>query len=137
MNEFRIFKHCGRVGGNTNVTMSGGTIQGTIFGGGRMAMVGVNENGLPYVNATDQTAYDSLVDASNTHGLATINVSGTTESPTSIGNSDPYKLLDGSDQSVGDIFGSGKGDVEYYEDILAGRVNQQRHHWHSKQSRSS
>ena len=32
------------------------------------------------------------------------------------------ELLKGSDESVGDIFGSGKGDVANYDDIKAGRV---------------
>ena len=107
--DFAIYKHCGRVGGNTNVTMTGGTLQGTIFGGGRLALVGVDVNGdfTPYASANDSVNY----------GLATINVSAG-----SIGNSNPDKLLNGSDESVGDIFGSGKGDLENYEDILAGRV---------------
>jgi hypothetical protein len=110
--EFRIFQHCGRVGGNTNITMSGGTIQGSIFGGGRLALTGVDVNGAPCVTGQ---AYDSVV--GNIHGLATINVSGG-----SIGNSNGDKLLNGSDESVGDIFGSGKGDVKNYQDVLAGRV---------------
>ena len=117
--EFRIFKHCGRVGGNTNVTMDGGHIQGSIFGGGRLALVGVDVNG-------DFTPYENAIDSVN-YGLATINVSGTyaedTETySTEIGNNNGYILLTGSDESVGDIFGSGKGDVKNYEDILAGRV---------------
>ena len=117
--EFRIFKHCGRVGGNTTVTMDGGHIQGSIFGGGRLALVGVDVNG-------DFTPYEKAIDSVN-YGLATINVSGTYEAgtySTQIGNNndDGYILLTGSEESVGDIFGSGKGDVKNYEDILAGRV---------------
>ena len=110
-NEFRIYKDCGRVGGNTNVTMDGGTIQGTIFGGGRIALVGVKADGTPYL--TTGNDYDSISD----HGLATITVTGGT-----IGNSNPDELLNGSDESVGDIFGAGKGDVKNYQDVLAGRV---------------
>ena len=49
--------------------------------------------------------------------MATITVSGG-----SIGNSNGDKLLNGSDESVGDIFGSGKGDIKNYQDVLAGRV---------------
>ena len=107
--EFRIHKHCGRVGGNTNVTMDGGTIQGTIYGGGRLALVGVGEDGnfTPYATPNDSVNY----------GMATITVSAG-----SIGNSNGLKLLKGSDESVGDIFGSGKGDVKNYQDIMAGRV---------------
>jgi len=104
----------GRVAGNIDITMDGGTIQGTIFGGGRLAVTGVDMNAKPYLtNATDYV-YDSV-----NHGLVTINVSGTN---TSIGNSDGLALLCGSDESVGDIFGSGKGDTKAYDDIMAGRV---------------
>ena len=119
--EFRIIPHCGRVGGNTNVTMDGGEIKGTIYGGGRLALVGVKVNGEPYL--TNTGAYDSISD----HGLATITVSGTYDDvhdqySTIIGNSNGNELLNGSDESIGDIFGSGKGDMKNYEDVLAGRV---------------
>ncbi len=102
--KFEVFKHCGRVGGNTNITMDGGTLMGTIYGGGRVALTGVKENGDPYTS--DQ----------NNHGKAIIEVSGG-----SIGNSITATLLE-SDFSVGDIFGAGRGDVDNYEDALAGRV---------------
>jgi hypothetical protein len=108
---FVIYADCGRVGGNTNVTMDGGSIMGSIFGGGRLALVGVKADGTPYL--TTGNDYDSISD----HGLATITVTGGT-----IGNSNPDELLNGSDESVGDIFGSGKGDVKNYQDVLAGRV---------------
>lgn len=99
---FAINKTCGRVYGNTNVTMDGGTLKSSIFGGGRLALTGVDEDG-EYNNYTSK-------------GKATINVSGGT-----IGTTQVDSLLR-CDNSVGDIFGSGKGDITYYNDIIAGCV---------------
>lgn len=99
---FAINKTCGRVEGNTNVTMDGGTLKSSIFGGGRLALTGVDEDG-EYNNYTSK-------------GKATINVSGGT-----IGTTQVDSLLR-CDNSVGDIFGSGKGDITYYNDIIAGCV---------------
>ena len=101
---FAINKTCGRVDGNTNITMDGGTIKCSIFGGGRLALTGVDEDG-KYNESTSK-------------GKATINVSGTN---TLIGTDDPEALLE-CDYSVGDIFGSGKGDILNYNDVDAGRV---------------
>ena len=111
----------GRVAGNVTITMDGGSIQGSIFGGGRMALTGVDEDG--NFPTTSWTVAD--------HGNVTINVSGTTSGSdnnitynTVIGNGSDQgiHLLTGSDESVGDIFGSGKGDTKEYDDILAGCV---------------
>ena len=92
----------GRVQGNVYVVMDGGTIQGTIFGGGRLALTGIDSTG---------HFIDSL------HGNVNILVRGNAI----IGNANTDSLLF-ADQSCGDIFGSGKGDVLDYEDIWAGRV---------------
>ena len=108
--EFRIYKHAGRVGGNTSVTMTDGYLIGSIFGGGRLALTGVDTIG-EYTSFVTSGLYDSV-----NHGLATITVSGG-----AIGIDNAEKLLT-CDWSVGDIMGSGKGDIENYEDILAGRV---------------
>ena len=108
--EYRINKTCGRVGGNTTVTMDNGMIHGSIFGGGSLALTGVDANG-EYTSFVSTDRYDSI-----NHGLTTINVTGGT-----IGTTDPAELL-ACDWSVGDIMGSGKGDLENYEDVLAGRV---------------
>ena len=102
--EFRIYKHAGRVGGNTTVTVSDGYLTGSIFGGGRLAMTGVDVNG----------NFDPA--ASPKPGNATVTVTGGT-----IGVNDAEKLLS-CDWSVGDVMGSGKGDIENYEDVWAGRV---------------
>ena len=92
----------GRIEGNISVTMTGGALKGSIFGGGRMALAGVDVDG-------------NYIDAD--HGNITINVSGGT-----IGTEHADSLLI-CDESVGDIFGSGKGDTKNYNDVLAGRVS--------------
>ena len=107
--SFIIDTTCGRVGGNTRVTMNSGAIQGSIFGGGRMALVGIAAGGKP--DFFDGSLYDSI-----NHGMATIIVSGGR-----IGNPNGDALLE-SDFSIGDIFGSGKGDGVDSTDVLAGRV---------------
>ena len=104
----------GRVAGNVSITMDGGSIQGSIFGGGRLALTGVDVDGNPFLTEPSGHVYDS-----ENHGMVTITVSGNT---TSIGNPNGEELLKDSDESVGDIFGSGKGDTKEYDDIWAGRV---------------
>lgn len=107
--SFIIDTTCGRVGGNTTVTMKNGAIKGSLFGGGRMALVGIETSGKPdFLNGN---VYDSI-----NHGMATIIVRGGR-----IGNPNGDALL-ASDFSVGDIFGSGKGDGIDSTDVLAGRV---------------
>ncbi len=108
-NEFRINKTCGRVGGNTSVTMTDGMIHGSIFGGGKLALTGVDAD-------ADYSTFVSTVYDSINHGFATVTVTGGT-----IGTTDPADLL-ACDWSTGDIMGSGKGDIDNYEDIWAGRV---------------
>ena len=99
---YHVYKTGGRVEGNTYIQMDGGKICGSIFGGGRLGLTGVDVNG-DYNN-------------DNTKGKAVVKVSGGI-----IGIDDGEALLK-SDESVGDIFGSGKGDAENYMDIWAGRV---------------
>ena len=114
--EFILYPTCGRVAGNTSVTMDGGRIKGTIYGGGRLALTGVDVDGSLFMDTTDNTQYDSI-----SHGFSTVSVSGTAV----IGmgaNDNEAKTGLASDYSVGDIFGSGRGDVDYYSDVLAGRV---------------
>ena len=98
---FNIYATCGRVGGNTTVNMTSGTLHGSIFGGGRLALTGVDDTG----------AFAGV-----TFGNTVITVSGGT-----IGTDNIDSLLR-CDWSVGDIYGSGKGDIDYYNDVLAGRV---------------
>ena len=108
-NFFNVNNTNGRVEGNISVTMDGGTIQGTIFGGGRMALSGVNENGV----------FPTTSWPADKHGNVSINVSG---GEIGNGSDQGIHLLTESDESVGDIFGAGKGDTKDYLDTLAGRV---------------
>ena len=109
--HYVLHTHCGRVEGNISITVSGGYFYGSIYGGGRLALTGVDVDSNYSTFVTDGV-YDSA-----SHGQVTINISG---SPV-IGNANADTLL-ASDFSVGDIFGSGRGDVDYYESVSAGRV---------------
>ena len=112
-NNFVLNRTCGRVGGNTKVTMDGGAILGSIFGGGRMALVGIDvDGGLGKYMDPEDNVY-----LSSAHGKTIIEVKGNA----SIGTTNSWELLR-SDYNVGDIFGSGKGDVDYYNSVEAGRV---------------
>ena len=110
--HYVLHTHCGRVEGNNKVTISGGYFYGTIYGGGRLALTGVDEDGdyATFVNGSGN--YDSIH-----HGQTTVTISG---SPV-IGSNNADTLL-ASDFSVGDVFGSGRGDIDYYESVPAGRV---------------
>ncbi len=111
--EYRINKTSGRVGGNTKVVVEAGTIHGSIFGGGRLALTGVDVDGgiTSFLKDIETGIYDSV-----NHGMATVRVLGGT-----IGDASDVNLLK-CDWSVGDVLGSGKGDIDNYEDIYAGRV---------------
>ena len=111
----------GRVAGNIYVTMTSGRIQGSIFGGGRQALSGVNVDG-----EFPNSGWDPAE-----HGNVTINVSGTASGSgnnvtysTVIGNDrdQGIHLLCDNDESIGDIFGSGKGDTKNYLNTRSGRV---------------
>lgn len=80
----------GRVGGNIYVTMSGGTIFGSIFGGGRLALTGIDADG-------------NIIDGDD-HGLVTVRVTGGT-----VGNCDTIEEWTAS--SIGDVYGGGKGSM--------------------------
>ena len=64
----------GSTGGNADVNIAGGTMLGSIYGGGRLASVGID-----FTPPTDPL-YGQLVDDTNekTHGHITINISGGT-----------------------------------------------------------
>ncbi len=77
----------GRVGGNTHITMTAGTIKGGIYGGGYAGLVGVNGNGEMYTT-----------DLSN-HGNTLIEISNG---------------IVGVDNGKGNVFGGGKGSETNY-----------------------
>lgn len=80
----------GRVGGNTHITMTAGTIKGGIYGGGYDGLVGVNGNGEMYTT-----------DLSN-HGNTLIEISGGS------------RIGFGDGAGAGNVFGGGKGSEDNY-----------------------
>ena len=99
----------GRVGGNTHVRMTDGKVLGSIYGGGLVALGGVNVEGWIDI--------DFPYDAVN-HGRAKVEVSGGVIGNNANGGLD--LLL--SDQHVGNVFGGGRGSVEEYREDDLGRV---------------
>ena len=112
--SFIVRKTCGRVGGNTYINMEAGTLMGSIFGGGFTALTGVDANGEPTSFITENV-YDSIH-----HGRTTVEVSGGIIGIG--GNNTAARSLLRTDESVGDIFGGGKGDITNQDNIWAGRV---------------
>ena len=109
---YHLYKTSGRVGGNTNITMTAGSTKASIFGGGRLALSGVNANGeFPAPGGREGDSWGP-----DDHGKATVNIEGGT-----VGTSATDSLLI-CDNSVGDVFGSGKGDFDNYQMVEAGRV---------------
>ena len=90
----------GRVGGNTYVEMSGGQIYGSIFGGGRLGIVGLGETG-----ATLNADYNfQAMQDGDDHGNIKVVVKGG-----KVGNE---KLMTTwTKTTMGDVFGGGKGDM--------------------------
>ena len=84
----------GRVGGNIKVEMSGGQLLGSIFGGGRLALTGVNEQG--------------AIQTGNTVGNVKVIVKGG-----KVGNQNLIEKWTAS--SMGDVYGGGKGSMEGIE----------------------
>lgn len=82
----------GRVGGNTFVNIDGGTMLGSIYGGGRLGNVGVDING-EMMEGTD-------------HGFTTVNVGVSTQNNNiTIG----HLAQDEDDYIGGNVYGGGKG----------------------------
>ena len=71
----------GSVGGNVSLSISGGKILGSVYGGGRLASVGIDSS-TPAIN----NAYGQLVDddGDNTYGHVTMNITGGTIGTTTV-----------------------------------------------------
>ena len=91
----------GNVNGNITVNITGGTMLGSIYGGGRMASVGTN-----FQNAQDPNTGQFIEDDDNgTHGHVTINISGGI-----IGNDDENTVIDANGHTTGgNVFGGSMG----------------------------
>ena len=99
----------GSVGGNAKVTISGGTMLGSIYGGGRMASVGIDSS-IP----TNNDFYGQLVDdtSSNTYGHITINISGGTVGGGKEGSATDLAANYYDMRHSGNVFGGSMGRIE-------------------------
>ena len=96
----------GSTGGNAEVNIAGGTMLGSIYGGGRLASVGID-----FTPPTDPL-YGQLVDDDNTktHGHIAINISGgTIGTTTETGTAHPVG---------GNVFGGSMGRITLLDESL-------------------
>ena len=96
----------GTVGGNVKMTISGGTMLGSVYGGGRLASVGTYFTN-PYSDIYGQFQED---DGSNTYGHVTVDITGGT-----IGNT--AATGDGAKYS-GNVFGGSMGRLTLLNDEI-------------------
>lgn len=97
----------GSVVGNTNVTIEGGHILGSVYGGGRLGSVGVD-----LLGENEPHYGDTIVDGEGgiNHGHVTVNINGG-----HIGNSfEDY--TEGNHTVGGNVFGGSKGGIKGPED---------------------
>lgn len=87
----------GGVGGNTEVNIEGGTMLGSVYGGGRLASVGA------YFVATNDLNYGDLVEG-DTCGYTIVNITGGT-----IGNRIEVESDELGNYIGGNVFGGSKG----------------------------
>ena len=91
----------GSVGGNVTLTISGGKMLGSVYGGGRLASVGTQ------FTAPEDPNYGSFLedDDNGTHGHVTINISGGI-----IGNDDENTVIEANGHTTGgNVFGGSMG----------------------------
>ena len=103
----------GSIGGNVEVKITGGTMLGSVYGGGRLASVGID-----FTPSTDPS-YGQLVDETGTtgaptYGHVTVNITGGT-----IGNEDLTGNEEGAEHS-GNVFGGSMG----RNTLLDGSINE-------------
>ncbi len=99
----------GLICGNTEVNIEGGTILGSIYGGGRLASVGT------YMVAKDNPNYGKMIPdgqdpyetGSTSHGHVTVNISGGT-----IGNSREFIIPSTADNTAAEI---SESDIDKWE----------------------
>ena len=97
----------GSTGGNAEVNITGGTMLGSIYGGGRLASVGID------FTPPNEPLYGQLVDdtSEKTHGHITVNISGgTIGKETATGTTHPVG---------GNVFGGSMGRIT----LLNGKMN--------------
>ena len=105
----------GSVGGNVEVNIAGGTMLGSVYGGGRLASVGTFFTSVtdPYYGQLHEDVKDDPattdVDETKTHGHITINISGGT-----IGNDEENILV--KHTKGGNVFGGSMGRLKMLDD---------------------
>ena len=102
----------GSVGGNVTVNISGGTMLGSIYGGGRLASVGIGFNAPTNANYGSFTEDVTTGENPKTYGHVTVNISGGT-----IGNGE--EGLNVEHTKGGNVFGGSMGRLE----LLDGSYN--------------
>ncbi len=118
----------GSVGGNVEVNITGGTMLGSIYGGGRLASVGIGFNAADnaqYGSFTDDVRYTDADQTAGSipegkeigdvkeykHGHVKVNISGGT-----IGN-DKESLLEVEHTKGGNVFGGSMGRLELLDGV--------------------
>ena len=97
----------GSVGGNVEVNIGGGTMLGSIYGGGRLASVGIGFNAPEDANYGSFTA-DVPGDSTKTYGHVTVNISGGT-----IGHDSIW-----TQQYGGNVFGGSMGRLTHLDNTV-------------------
>ena len=97
----------GSVGGNVEVNIGGGTMLGSIYGGGRLASVGIGFNAPEDANYGSFTA-DDPDDNTKTYGHVTVNISGGT-----IGHDSIW-----TQQYGGNVFGGSMGRLTHLDNTV-------------------
>ncbi len=105
----------GTVSGNVEVNIKGGTMLGSVYGGGRLASVGTRFTSAtdPFYGQLQEDVEDDIattdVDETKTHGHITINISGGT-----IGNDEETILV--KHTKGGNVFGGSMGRLKLLDD---------------------
>ena len=107
----------GSIGGNVDVNITGGTMLGSVYGGGRLASVGIDFTPAddPFygqlVDDTDEDA-DGVIESSEMkHGHINIAISGGTIGSTTAGDNDPHPV-------GGNVFGGSMGRITLLDESL-------------------
>ena len=102
----------GGVGGNTTINITGGTMMGSIYGGGRLASVGIDLDEKQGSDSYGQLKDETGNQGDPTYGHITINISGGKIGTTTAAN-------DGSHPVGGNVFGGSMGRIT----LLDGSTN--------------
>ena len=100
----------GHVKGNTVVEMQGGTVKGNIYGGGRLALTGIDENGVMQDDIEDDPT-TPLVNEAKTYGHTKVMIKGGTVGNNNTDPNNPGNTIieTFTEFSMGNVYGGGKG----------------------------